>query len=358
MKNSKRYLKNIVQRDLSVTNALKRMDEAGQKILFVADNDSRLLGTVTDGDIRRWILRGKSLNEKIWKAMNSSPHSLREGFSAGDAKQLMLEHKIESLPVLDAQDRVIGMVSWLDLFETKFQRHRNISTPVVIMAGGKGSRLAPFTSVLPKPLMPVGEKPIIEVIINRFDEAGCKEFYLSVNYKANIIKAYFDDFSKNYRIHYVQEKKPLGTVGSLRLIEHKLRSTFFLTNCDILIDADYADILRFHKANKNEITIVGAVKHYTIPYGICVIENGGKLKTIREKPEYNFLLNTGMYILEPGVVADIPKNRTYDITDLINSCRSKGRAIGVYPVSEKSWIDIGQMETLQELVSKYQRSGT
>jgi len=170
------------------------------------------------------------------------------------------------------------------------------------MAGGEGTRLYPFTKILPKPLVPIGDKPILEIIINRFYEYGCTNFNLSVNYKSNIIKAYFSDFKHNYKINYIHEKKPLGTAGSLHILQNRIRKTFFVSNCDILIDADYADILKFHKQSKNKITLVTSMKHFTIPYGICEIGDGGALKNINEKPEQDLLVNTGLYVLEPEVL--------------------------------------------------------
>jgi NDP-sugar pyrophosphorylase family protein len=215
-------------------------------------------------------------------------------------------------------------------------------------------RLNPFTKILPKPLMPIGEKPIIEIIINRFFDYGCKDFYLSLNYKSNIIKAYFSDFEHEYKINYILENKPLGTAGSLHLLKNMIKKTFFVSNCDILIEADYADILKFHYQRKNKITLVSSMKNFTIPYGVCEIQNGGILKNIREKPEYDFLVNTGMYVVEAAVLADIPKNQFYNITELINDYLKKGEKVGVYPVSEKSWIDMGQFEALQETLKKFE----
>lgn len=222
------------------------------------------------------------------------------------------------------------------------------------MAGGEGSRLAPFTKILPKPLMPIGDKPIIEIIIGRFMDFGCNDFYLSLHYKANIIKAYFKDFEHQYKITYIEEEKPLGTAGSLLFLKDHIKKTFFVSNCDILIEADYADILKFHNRKKNKMTLVSSMKNFTIPYGVCEIENGGILKDIKEKPEFDFFVNTGMYVLDKAVLGDIPKNKLYNMTDLISDYLKKGEKIGVYPVSEKSWLDMGQLEALQEMLNKFE----
>jgi len=330
------------------------MDVRGEKTLVVADGHQKLLGTVTDGDIRRWILKGKSLSENLTKVMNPSPITLKEGFIKAEAKELLLKHLIECLPVVDTANKVINCVFWTDLFDNKFNISKSLKAPVVIMAGGEGARLHPFTKILPKPLMPLGDKPIIETIIDRFQDHGCNDFYLSLNYKSNLIKAYFSDFEHQYKINYVLENKPLGTAGSLHYLKNKIKKTFFVSNCDILIEADYADILNFHRRKRNKITLVSSMKNFTIPYGVCEIQSGGILKSIREKPEYDFLVNTGMYVLEPSILAHVPVGRFYNITDLINDYLEKGEKVGVYPVSEKAWLDIGQFEELQETLKKFE----
>lgn len=328
------------------------MDAAGEKILFVVDQQQRLLGTVTDGDIRRWILKKRNMNGSVGNAMNKSPLSLPEGYSKDSARDLMIFKRIDCLPIVSVAGKVVSAIWWVDLFENKAKHARKIGAPVVIMAGGQGQRLSPFTKILPKPLLPIGEKPIAEVIINRFMEYGCKDFYLSVNYKSNLIQAYFADCDKKYNIKYIKEDKPLGTIGSLSLLRKKIKKTFFVSNCDVLIEADYADIFKFHQKKKNLVTLVCSMKHYTVPYGICQIENGGSLKSIQEKPEYDFLINAGIYVMEPEVLADIPLDKPYQITDLINSYLEKQKKVGVYPVSDKAWLDIGQFEQYRDTAER------
>lgn len=340
----------------SIKQALKKMDEAAKKILFIVDKQDRLLGTVTDGDIRRWILKGESLEAHIDKIMNKEPVVLKEGFDVEKAKEMMFLLEIECIPIVNEDRKVISAIRWQELFDRKFGRKQPIDNPVIIMAGGEGTRLSPFTHIFPKPLMPIGEKPIIELIIDKFIEFGCKDFYLSVNYKANILKAYFSELKHEYNISYIEEKKPLGTVGSLYMLRNTINKTFFVSNCDILIEADYSDILKFHKDSSNRITIVVSMKHYRIPYGICQIENGGILKEISEKPEYDFLVNTGMYIMEHEVLEDIPEDKVYNVTDLINDYIMQEKKIGVYPVSDKSWLDMGQLYELQDMVKNLNKN--
>jgi len=349
-----RLKKVLISPTQSIKQALKQMDAMGEKTLFVTDQDNVLLGTLTDGDVRRWILKGKSLTQHVSQAMNTKPFHVKEDFDRELVKQTMVRQKLECLPVVDDTKKIVAGVWWVDLFEKASKKVKQLKIPVVIMAGGEGARLAPFTKILPKPLMPIGEKPIVELIIDRFAQHGCQDFYLSVNYKAKLIKAYFSDFKHKYRMNYIEEKQPLGTAGSLHLLKKAIKQTFFLSNCDILIEANYADILKFHQEKKNKITLISSMKHFVIPYGVCEIEDGGCLRSISEKPEYDFFVNTGMYILDKAVLADIPKNKLYHMTDLINDYLNRGEKIGVYPISEKSWLDMGQFEELQEMLKKFE----
>lgn len=349
-----RLKKVFIKPNHTIKQALRQMDAMGEKTLLVVDDHGLLLGTVTDGDIRRWILKGKDLAESVFRVMNSNPIYLNPNFEREKAKQVMVKQMLYCLPVVNGNKKVISAVWWVDLFENKPKNLEKLKIPVVIMAGGEGTRLTPFTKILPKPLMPIGDKPIIEIIIGRFMDYGCNDFYLSLNYKANIIKAYFNDFEHQYKIAYIEEELPLGTAGSLHFLKKCIKGPFFLSNCDILIEADYADIFKFHQQKKNKITLVSSMKNFLVPYGVCEIENGGILKGIQEKPEFDFFVNTGMYVLDKTVLKDIPKNKFYNMTDLISNYLNKGEKIGVYPVSEKSWLDMGQLEVLQEMLKKFE----
>ncbi|HOW27017.1 MAG TPA: nucleotidyltransferase family protein [Elusimicrobiota bacterium] len=346
----------VVQSTLNARQTLDKMEAGGGRILFVVDREGSITGVVTDGDIRRWILKGGTLNEPISKVMHRDPTVLREGFSLAEARELMLSRSIDCLPVVDAKRRVVSAIWLKDLFEKKKGSPKKpLGMPVVIMAGGEGNRLAPFTHVLPKPLVPVGGKPIIERIIDRFGEYDCNEFFLTINYKSHLIKAYFHDSGQRSKVNlrYVEESKPLGTAGSLGLLKTKIKSTFWVSNCDILIEADFADIVQFHRNHSNGITLVGSMKHYTIPYGVCRLDARGDLKNIDEKPEYDFLVNTGVYVLEPEVLRLIPPDRKFHFTELIDVCLKKGQKIGVYPISEKSWMDMGQLEELKAMSLRF-----
>ena len=226
------------------------------------------------------------------------------------------------------------------------------------MAGGKGTRLDPVTKVLPKPLIPIGDKSIIKIIIDRFCEYGIKKFYITLNYKSRMIKAFFEDLNSSlkskYNIVYIDEIKPLGTGGSLKLLQNKIQGPFFVSNTDILIEADYSEILKFHIENKNDITLVASIKNFDIPYGVCEIENGGTLLKIREKPEFSFLVNTGMYIVNSDMIRIIPRNQLYHLTHLMEDVKARKGKVGVYPISDKSWIDIGEWEKYRKALELFE----
>ena len=224
-----------------------------------------------------------------------------------------------------------------------------LKLPVVIMAGGKGTRLDPYTRVLPKPLIPVGELPIIEHIMSRFEDYGCSDFHVIVNYKRQLMKAYFNESSRHYDMIWYDEERPLGTGGGLYLLKGRIRETFFLTNCDILLQSDYAGMVKFHRDNGNAITMIGAYKSLTIPYGVVDIGVNGVVEAMREKPELSFLTNTGMYIVEPEVLADIPDDTVITFPEIMEIQREKGNKVAVYPVSEEEWMDMGQLDELREM---------
>ena len=220
------------------------------------------------------------------------------------------------------------------------------------MAGGKGDRLAPFTKVLPKPLIPINEKPVIEHIIEKFTLFGAKNFYLTVNYKSRILKSFFLELKPNYSVKFFDEIKPLGTVGGLKSHQKKFKNSFFVTNCDIIVDADYKDILNFHKINDYDITLVASATKYFIPYGICELDNTGHLMGIKEKPSYNFLANTGLYVLNPRVLKLIPKNKFFQMTELIKKAKKKKLRIGVYPINSQKWVDVGHWTEYKKTLEK------
>ena len=226
------------------------------------------------------------------------------------------------------------------------------SIQVVIMAGGKGTRLYPYTKILPKALIPIGDYTISERIINNFQQYGCKHFVMILNHKANMIKTYFEEIDKEYRIDFEKESKFLGTGGGLALLKGKINNTFFLSNCDILIDADLECIYKTHKKEKNKITFVCAMKDVVIPYGIIETDSYGKITEIKEKPEFSFLTNTGVYVVEPEVIEELVDDEFIHLPDIAKRYIEKGEKVGVFPISEKSWMDMGQFNEMDSMVKR------
>lgn len=326
----------------SIKDSLKTMDKESRKVLYVVDENNKLLGALSDGDIRRAILKGCQLTDTIESYMNPKPVYATQETGAERLKELMIENEIQSIPVIDNAGAVVEVQFWHELFASKETAYPSIDIPLVVMAGGFGTRLEPVTKVLPKPLIPIEDKTIIEIIFDEYEKFGVKDIYLTVNYKANLIQAYFEYSEKDYDIKFVHEDKPLGTAGSLKYIEDKIKTDFFVSNCDIIIHEDYGKIYDFHKKGDFDLTLVASLKHHVIPYGVCEIEEGGTLSRINEKPEYDFFVNTGMYVLKSEVLKYIPKDTFYHITHLIADLQKSGKKIGVFPVSEKAWLDVGQ----------------
>lgn len=342
-----------ISKDENVLAALKQMDLTKRKLLIVTEAD-RFFSMLSIGDIQRAIIRGVELSSSVSSILRGKTnvatiHDRREG-----VEKYVKEHKNEFMPIIDDDNNIVDVIFWDELFHSQIgHRTGNFNLPVIIMAGGKGTRLRPLTNVLPKPLIPIGEQTMMEDIMDRFVECGCHDFYVSVNYKADIIKRYLDNLGKpQYHISYFQEVKPLGTAGSLHLLKDKIKDTFFVSNCDIIIDEDYGEILKYHRENHNEITVVAAIKNIAIPYGTLETKEEGLLSDIKEKPDYAFKINTGMYILEPHLINEIPQDEFYHITFLIEKLMKEGRRVGVYPINEGSWIDVGNWDEYLKFINK------
>ena len=254
---------------------------------------------------------------------------------------------------MDAHGKVIKLLTWSNTFKTEANKKvQDLKVPVVIMAGGRGTRMEFFTKILPKPLVPIHEKPLIEHIIERFTEVGCHEFFMTLNYKSHILKAYFQEVQPNYELEFIEENEPLGTAGSLGSFDGRFRQPFFVTNCDIVIRADFVSLYEFHEKGCYDITLVASTKEYIIPYGTCELNGDGHLSHINEKPQYDFLINTGLYILNPNVLELIPKNKFYHITHLIEDAKNHGKKIGVFPIDEDAWIDVGQWTEYRQALER------
>lgn len=332
----------------SVLDAIKVLDETHERIVLIVENEL-LLGVLTDSDVRKWILKNGDMTERVTAAMTADPVCVTKEHQE-EAYTFMEQRGIDAVPVIDEGGRLLDLLFRHEEQEKTQSTGEKIAAPVVIMAGGKGTRLFPYTQVLPKPLIPIGSTTILEQVIDSFYAAGCRSFYLSVNYKKNLIKAYMQDLHPDYQVNYVEEDTFLGTAGSLFLVKEAVKEPFFVSNCDILLKVDYSRVMAFHKEKKHAITLITSLKNYTIPYGVVHIDGGGQVESLSEKPEMNFLVNTGVYVLNPEVLSLIPKGEFMHITDLIQLCLERGEKVGVYPVTEKAWEDMGEFSSMEEML--------
>ena len=342
------------QPNITIRQAMKKLSQSGQKCLVIVDENMTLLGTLSDGDLRKAILKGALVGDSIKDIYHSQPTVLIEGkYNREEAKIFFSKNKFDLIPLVNDEGKLTDILLWENLFKNvKKKQNISLDIPVVIMAGGKGTRLEPFTKVLPKPLLPIHEKPVIEHILERFTNVGVNTFILTVNYKARIMKAFIEELKPDFSVGFVEEHEPLGTAGSLKFLEDRFDKPFFVTNCDIIIKADYPDLYAFHNNNSYDITLVASMKNYTIPYGTCELNGEGHLKKINEKPEYDVLVNTGLYVLNPDVLQLIPGDKLYHITHLIEDAQKSEKKIGVYPIDDDAWIDVGQWTEYQKAVDQ------
>ena len=342
MNTKDKILKRTIAPNASLLEAMKKMDASCVKTLLVFDG-KKFLGMLTIGDIQRTIIKNISLNSCIQDVLCKDKIYASPEDSVESIKKQMKILRAECMPVVDKNGNFVNAFFWSDFFKAENGVAREkINLPVVIMAGGKGTRLKPITNVIPKPLIPIGDKTILEEIMDQFENIGCKQFYMSVNYKSDMMRFYLDQLEHKYSIDFFEEAKPLGTIGSVSLLKGKINTPFFVSNCDIMIDQDYRDVYDYHKQNKNDLTIVTAVKSIRIPYGVIDTGDDGLMTGLREKPEITYMINTGVYLLNPGLIDEIPEGEFFHITHLMEKVKSRGGRVGCFPVSEGSWRDMGE----------------
>ena len=340
-----------ITKNETIREALKKIGKSGFKCVTVVDNNYELKGTISDGDIRRAILKKVNINSKINLVFNKKPFFLKEGsFSKKKLKNHFLKNKVDIIPVVNNKKKLIKVLSLKELLDDKETKKPIKNVSVVIMAGGKGTRMKPFTNVLPKPLIPIGGMTAIEKILNNLSEYGLKKCILSINDKSEIIKAFFSELKNKNNIKFFEEKKPLGTIGSLKMInKNHVNNDIMVTNCDIFTNFDLFDFYSFHKENKFDITIVASDKKYDIPYGVCQISKNGTLNNILEKPSLDFFVNVGFYLFSKKVINIIPKNKYLDVNHFIMLAKRKGYKIGIFPIADEDWADSGQWSEFKSI---------
>jgi len=347
----KDWEKVLVSPETTIRETIKIIDESSLQIVLVVDKNNRLLGTITDGDIRRGLLRGKSLESSVKNIYYVSPITGSVKDDADTLHKLMVRKFIKHLPVLDNEGKVVR----LEILKEILQKNKH-SNPVVLMAGGLGSRLRPLTDDFPKPLLKVGGKPVLETILENFISAGFGTFYISVNYKAEMIEKYFGDGSKwGVEILYLREEKQLGTAGSLHLITERPTLPFIVMNGDLLTKVKFEKLVDFHNSNnelkKSMATMCVREFNMQIPYGV-VKKDGNKLLGIDEKPVQRFFVNAGIYVMEPDVLDIIPRDTKFDMTDLFGKLLEDHKETVIFQIREY-WMDIGHMKDFEEANGEY-----
>lgn len=337
----------LIEESEHIKTAIEQLERVRCKTVYVTNN-KKLVASISDGDVRRYILRNGDVTLPLRHIANYKPQAFL-GEQKTKLEQVFNESEIYSVPIINYNHEVISVI-----FRNgrRVDRESCLDYPLVMMAGGKGTRLYPYTKILPKALIPVGEVPISEMIFNRFFQYGCLDFYILVNHKKNMIQAYYDAIERNYNVTYIEEDKPLGTGGGLYLLKDMIKKDFFLVNCDIIIDADYSEIANVHIRENNFITIVAARYSHIVPYGVINCTEQFEFCGMQEKPVNEYIINTGMYLVSHTISERMPAESNISFPELIEKFRAQGEKIGVYCVDESAYMDMGQLEELEKMKKK------
>ena len=350
MKDTIDYLRLILPPATSVRKAIQVMTGPnGAGMILVTRKDRRLLGVVVDSDIRKGILNGHGLSAPLSRVMNPRPVTLPHGASRAAIVRFFQAQRRANIPLIDERGCVRGLAQMSDYFAQAVER----PNPVVLMVGGEGRRLRPLTEDRPKPLLTVGNRPILETILEQFIGAGFNRFYLAVNHQADQILRYFGDGRKlGVEIRYLHERKTLGTAGALSLLPRGFRDPVIVMNGDLLTKIDFKALLSFHKEEGHLATLCVREYDFQVPYGVVVMEDH-RLQSIVEKPTHRFFVNAGIYVLEPKILKLLPRNRFFEMPQLLDKVRKTWRgSVGCFPIREY-WIDIGQMNDYERAQTDY-----
>ena len=332
----------LVKSDASLEQAIEVLDKAALRIALVVDNEERLLGTLTDGDVRRALLKHLPLDTPVNRVMNATPKTAGQEWTSSRILALMDDQELLQLPVLDTEGKLVGLANLHELLN----KHR-YDNPVFLMAGGFGTRLRPLTNNCPKPMLKVGDKPILEQILLGFVNAGFHRFYISTHYMPEVIRDYFGSGEKwGVSIEYIHEKEPLGTGGALGLLPHDdINLPLFVMNGDLLTSLNIRSFLEFHESHGSLATMCVRKYEHQVPYGVITSE-GTQIKSMIEKPVHKFFVNAGIYLLNPELVKSVGRGVRVDMPTLLEKQIEEGRPVNMFPVHEY-WLDIGQMGDFQ-----------
>tara|TARA_A100001011_G_C14310673_1_gene845417 strand:+ start:1207 stop:2250 length:1044 start_codon:yes stop_codon:yes gene_type:complete len=333
------YNEKIISSDLQIRDAIRVLINKNTKTLFIEEN-RKIIGVFTEGDFRKAILKGIDINNTIKSIVNKKFTFLKVKHNKERIIEILKKNPlIQDLPILNNNKSIKDIISRDDFLDPGKNKYKNID--VVIMAGGPGKRLDPFTKVLPKALLPLGNTTILDAIIKNFSRYNFKNFILSLNEKKNIIKSYIKENLKNKSLKIIEEKKHLGTIGSLKLIEKNISNYFFLTNCDTLSNVNYKDIVDQHLKYKSDLTILSTYKNFELPYGVFNVSRNGDLISFKEKPNQDHLINCGIYFMNKNIIKMIPQNKRFDADQFIEILLKKKKKIKIFPIAENAWKDYG-----------------
>lgn len=339
----------LVAPDFTIMQTMKLIDESALQFAVVIDENMRILGTVTDGDIRRGLLKGIPLDASIQKVMNEYPVFEKEGSPLYYYKAFMKRMKLKQLPIVN-QEKQVQNVLFIDGLTQGIQKENT----VVLMAGGLGTRLRPLTDHVPKPMLRIGEQPILETIIESFKSYGFVNFVLTVNYKKEVVKEYFQDGAHlDVHISYIEETNRLGTAGALSLLVEEQKSPLLVMNGDLLTKVNFDQLLNFHNETKSDATMCVREHEYQIPYGVLQTDNH-RLISIEEKPIIKNFVNAGIYVLSPEVLKYVPENEYLDMPDLFEQLLKIRKEVSAFPLREY-WLDIGRMDDYQKANGEFEK---
>ena len=356
----------VVEKEISILEALQRLNDIGAKTLFVAENDI-LIGSISDGDVRRGLIKGIDLNDSIQDIYNQNVRYVYQWENIQKAHDFLKQFGVFIVPIVDENKHIIRFVSSIEQEEPPPEVIHDLGNfediPIVIMAGGKGTRLDPITRILPKPLIPLGETPMVEMVLNQFSKVGGRTFYLTLNYLGKMIENYFEGSgflaeNPEHKLHYLYEKKFLGTAGGLSLFldawknEHAGEpKAIILSNSDILVDVDLNEVYRQHIASQDILTIITTTQHHHVPYGVIHLNEQNKLDRIEEKPTLTFEVNTGVYFIHPRIFDYIPADTVLQMDTLIHKLLEQNEHIGTFSIPSQSYIDFGQWDEYHKNVT-------
>lgn len=348
----KPWRKALVNSDVTLEQAIDVLDKAALRIALVVDSSDKLLGTLTDGDVRRALLKHMPLETPVSQVMNTQPKTAEQSWTESRILAVMEQHELLQLPLVDAEKRVVGLANLHDILNK--HRHDN---PVFLMAGGFGTRLRPLTNNCPKPMLKVGDKPILEQILLNFVEAGFHRFYISTHYMPEVIRDYFGDGEKwGISIQYVHEEEPLGTGGALGLLPHdEIDQPLFMMNGDLLTSLNLHSFLEFHETHNGVATMCVREYEHQVPYGVITSE-GTQIRSMVEKPVHRFFVNAGIYLLDPGLVRGVEPGTRIDMPTLLEQQIDDGKAVNMFPIHEY-WLDIGRMDDFHKAQSEFKLGG-